>query len=350
MRLFSTIFVVCVVALSACSEHDEPLLPSTADDISLRAIVDEVKTTTRNAEDGAYTGQVPSANNNLETAVWFTLMPGSYPTTCPDSWSNEMKALSAETNIPAHSTINFQSGTATFPDSESESTKLKYPTSGAEVYCVGLYPQTGWSVSNTDNFITASHTLDGNKDLMFAPEIVGSWNSHFLTQRYRHILTWLKILVCTTTPEAADYWGKLKKITINDIPKTVHVNLQEQENNAFSLQDAVTYSNDKQPITILNNDEGIGMGITTQDVASVFCHPSKTYSLNIECANASTKDLDIELKALSGVDDKLLNYPAGLQYILTLYFHPYNVVEGVCTLNAWDAQNEDLYPQAPVSQ
>ena len=348
MRLFSTIFVVCVVALSACSEQDAHLLPPDADEISLKAVVDEVKTTTRSTSDGAYTGQVPSASNNLETAVWFTLKSGFYPATCPDSWTGEEKALAVETNIPAHSTINFQSGTATFPDSDSEASKLKYPTSGDSVYCVGLYPKTGWSVS--DDFQTASHELNGSEDLMFAPEIVGAWNSHFSTQRYRHLLTWLKILVCTTTTEAADYWGKLNKITINAVPTTVHVKLQKRESSEFSLQSEVSYSDDTHPVDALDSAEGISLGITTQDVASVFCDPSNTYSLKIECENASVKDFEIELKELAGMDESLLDYPAGLQYILTLYFHPHNVVEGVCTLNAWDAQNEDLYPQAPVSQ
>ena len=62
-------------------------------------------------------------------------------------------------------------------------------------------------------------------------------------------------------------------------------------------------------------------------------------------------DIPIKLQTLKTGDDEedekneaKLEYPAGLQYVLTLYFHPFNVVEGVCTLNAWNAQNEDLYP------
>ena len=81
------------------------------------------------------------------------------------------------------------------------------------------------------------------------------------------------------------------------------------------------------------------------------------YELYIVCENGSAT-IDVELKALndkeentgkssSGPSDaKLLAYPAGLQYVLTLFFHPFNVVEGVCTLNAWNAQNEDLYPDS----
>ena len=92
---------------------------------------------------------------------------------------------------------------------------------------------------------------------------------------------------------------------------------------------------------IFNNTDGIDLGINIQDVGSIFCYPQSSYSLEIECENGTTKDIPIELKALSG---STINFPAGYQYVLTLNFHPFNVVEGVCTLNAWNAQNEDLYP------
>ena len=92
---------------------------------------------------------------------------------------------------------------------------------------------------------------------------------------------------------------------------------------------------------ILNNGSGIDLGINIQDVGSIFCYPQSSYTLIIECENGTTKDIPIELKALSG---STIDFPAGYQYVLTLNFHPFNVVEGVCTLNAWNAQNEDLYP------
>ena len=38
-----------------------------------------------------------------------------------------------------------------------------------------------------------------------------------------------------------------------------------------------------------------------------------------------------------------LSEAAGKLFIISLYFSPFNVIEGTCTLNYWNDQNEDLY-------
>ena len=67
---------------------------------------------------------------------------------------------------------------------------------------------------------------------------------------------------------------------------------------------------------------------------------------DIECENGTATNVKVTLTPLTDTDEekKKLEYPAGLQYVLILYFHPFNVVDGVCTLKEWNAQNEDLYP------
>ena len=99
----------------------------------------------------------------------------------------------------------------------------------------------------------------------------------------------------------------------------------------------------KSPLILeYQNTDGIDLGINIQDVGSIFCYPQSSYTFEIVCEKG-TVTKEIPLRSLSGVS---IGFPAGMQYVLTLYFHPFNVVEGVCTLNAWDAQNEDLYPNA----
>jgi hypothetical protein len=73
--------------------------------------------------------------------------------------------------------------------------------------------------------------------------------------------------------------------------------------------------------------------------------------LDIECENGTATNVEVVLTPLTNTKEELekLKYPAGMQYVLILYFHPFNVVDGVCTLNEWNAQNEDLYPD-PVTQ
>lgn len=345
------IIAFCSLCCPACTEH-EAFHEQAAEEISLSAVVDEVKCVSRAVEDDAYTGSVPSPENELEAAVWFSLKSGYYPKELPANATEEEQTLKTETNIPLHGQINYISGTATFPESATEADKPKYPVNGANVYCIGLYPNdTGWTTVENDTKV--QRPITGTEDLMFAPEITGNWNNHFTSQRYRHLLTWLKVGVCTTTSEAASYWGKLKKITLKGVPNTLTIDLGKQEGDGFKLENTVTYSSDNpdtqeiegiQDLPIFNPETGIDLAITTQEVASVFCHPSPTYTISIECENGKTIDISITLEALNQAEKDLLDYPAGLQYVLILYFHPFNVVEGVCTLNAWNAQNEDLYP------
>ena len=93
---------------------------------------------------------------------------------------------------------------------------------------------------------------------------------------------------------------------------------------------------------ILNNDAGIVLLINLHDVGSIFCYPQSSYTIVVECENGETKEIEIDLNPLSGT----IGFPAGYQYVITLNFHPFNVVEGVCTLQEWNAQNEELYPDA----
>ena len=327
------------MALASCGDKGDVLSDPNNREIALRATVEEIKTIMRS--EGAYIGTTPSSINNLDAAVWFSLESGYYPEELPDTASEEMKALSAETNIPVHGEINYQSGTATFPDSENEASQPKYPTTDHSVYCVGLYPKDDWTVSADGRY--ATHDISGTEDIMFAPEISGKWDKHFTTQRYHHMLTWLKVCVCTTTAEASNYWGKLQEITLKDMPKYLTLDLSIPESDSFKTKFVSSFSDTTEDKVIMQSDEGLTMDIITQDVASVFCKPQQTYTLSITCENGITKDIPITLSVLEGEDESLLEHPSGLQYLLILYFHPFDVVEGVCTLNAWNAQNEDLY-------
>ena len=310
--------------------------------ITLRAEVENVMPATRS---GSYAE--PVADNDITATVWFSTVPGKFP----DGPKNE------STNIPGHYKINFEGEKAVFPNVTNENERPRYPIpdkSGTvqEVYCVGFYPSTDWAhVEGTEsNPSKATHKITGFEDLMFAPPIQGNWNNHFDRQKFLHLLTWLKVCVCATTTEAGNYWGKLKRITLKNVPSGLQINnLSKMQSQYIDNGKLILTARDVSPISdrfspnIFINDDGIDLGTNIQDIGSIFCYPHPSDTLEIECENGTTKDIPIELKALSG---STINFPAGFQYVLTLYFHPFNVVEGVCTLNAWDAQNEDLYPNA----
>ena len=306
--------------------------------ISLRAGVEEIKTPGHSR--AAFTGQTPSAENPLSAAVWFTSETGSYPETLPQGWDAQ---LWRECNIPCHTSISFTGTGATFPQTGDDILTPMYPQDGRTVYCVGLYPGEGWSVEG-NTWGTARHAISGQEDIMLAPQTQGSWTSHFTRQNYRHLLTWLKICVCATTPQAGEYWGEVQKITLRGTADEVSVDLRGEDGEGWSPQDYVSFlGNSDLTVTDRGGEGGIPLKITAQEVGEVFCRPASSYTLQLTCGKVATTDITVNLKALGG-DAQLLSYPAGLQYVVTLYFHPYNVVEGVCTLEAWNAQHEDLYP------
>ena len=326
--------------LSSCTEQLD--INPTDKAITLRAEVENVMPATRSESYAE-----PVSDNNITATVWFSTDQGKFP----DGPKDE------STNIPGHYEIDFKGEAAVFPNVDNENERPRYPIPDEngtvqDVYCVGFYPSTDWThVEGTEgNSSKATHDITGFEDLMFAPPIPGNWNDHFDRQKFLHLLTWLKVCVCATTTEAGNYWGKLKRITLKNVPSGLQINdlskMQSQykgANEKLILTDEdVSPMGDISP-NILNNGLGIELGINIQDVGSIFCYPQSSYTLERECENGTTKDIPIELKALSG---STIDFPAGYQYVLTLNFHPFNVVEGVCTLNAWNAQNEDLYPDA----
>lgn len=346
-RIYLIIYLALLVCvcLSSCTEQLD--INRTDYTISLRAEVENVMPATRSESYAE-----PVADNNITATVWFSTVQGKFPDgTGTDNPKDE------STNIPGHYVINFEGEKPVFPNVDDESKRPRYPIPDndgkvQDVYCVGFYPSTDWTYvegTGENDPSKATHAITGFEDLMFATPISGNWNNHFDRQKFLHLLTWLKVCVCTTTTEAGNYWGKLKKITLVNVPSGLQINdLSKMQSDYEDANDKVTLtSGDISPTgtsepDIFNNTMGIDLGINIQDVGSIFCYPQSEYTLRIECENG-TVTKEIQLRSLSGSE---IGFPAGMQYILTLYFHPFNVVEGVCTLNAWDAQNEDLYPDA----
>ena len=338
------------VCLSSCTEQLD--INRTDNTISLRAEVENVMPATRS---GSYAE--PVADNNITATVWFSTVQGKFPDgTGTDNPKDE------STNIPGHYVINFEGEKTVFPNVTDENERPRYPIPDEngtvqEVYCVGFYPHTDWTyVEGTEGKpSTATHAITGFEDLMFAAPISGNWNKHFDRQKFTHLLTWLKVCVCATTTEAGNYWGKLKKITLVDVPSGLQINnlskmqiLYKGANDKLILTNGdVSPVGDKFSPNIFTNNNGIDLGTNIQDIGSIFCYPQSSYTLEIECENGIVESKQIKLQALSR---STIDFPAGMQYVLTLYFHPFNVVEGVCTLNAWDAQNEDLYPDANTQE
>ncbi len=321
MRKLRYIYGLAFLAMAACSENapDESVMNG---NIQLGAVVGELQINSR-AVAAPFLSQ---DRDTLEAKVWFRNSNGDYKTDNPD----------AMTNLPAHTTMKFVGSQMAYAMYKNKN--IKYPADNSEVYCIGLYPVSGW---DTTEISTVSHAIDGAADLMFAPEISGNWTGKFPRQEYEHLLTWIKITVCASSHEAIDAWGTIKQISVNS-DSEVKVTLQTGD---------CDYGGTSQQIATMS--EGVTLTTANHEVGSVFCSPEKTYTVTVISENKSgetiTKTVNLDLNIIDiDKDDEVKpvndeNEARGRCFVFSLYFTPYDVIEGECTLNSWSNQYEDIY-------
>lgn len=328
MKLSGIIYITAMAMLMAsCSKQVQDVEGAP---IQLSAAVTDIQASTK-ASAEPFRGTTPTNDYNLNAKILFSTTPGTYTNTTTD----------ATTKIPCHTAIKYTSGSLTYPVDD-----VRYPTAGgyADVYCTGLYPITidgnggikdNWKIS--DDGKTASHPITGTEDIMYAPEISGKWDVPFGSsadkiQHYSHLLTWLKICVCATSSSAAEAWSEITKIEVLS-KKDVNINLGTK---------AVLFPGETTYLPAYELTEGYKLATTTKELGSVMCSPETSYSIKITLKDGSTVSTNVPLKNLAGTA-VTANEAAGKLYVLSLYFTEYKVIEGACTLTAWNDQYEDLY-------
>jgi len=307
-RTYLLYILPMVLAFVACADNAEE--PVSGNEITLDAAVDGIESRSTSP----YLGATPTTGNPLRAWVWFSEDASVYG----DSETDNL------THLPCRTTLTFN-GTPQFATNASGN-NLKYGTDGNDVHCVGFYPAEGaW---RTDDGKTVTATIDGTTDLMYAKKISGKWGTPMGQQMYQHLQTWVKVCVCATSQEAADVWGKITDISVST-QNSVSVDVST---------DAVTYFGDRK-MTVFDSTEGQALHTTMQEVGDVFCSPAGEYTVSVTIGGKTVSQTITVEPLESGID----LVKGGNLVILTLYFQPFNMIEGVCTLNAWDAQNEDLY-------
>ena len=315
-RITYYLMVACI--MTGCSEKQYEILndaPLAGEPIGISAGIVKAEVTTR--ADG-YTLNTPTIDNPLDADVWFS-------TTSANSGS--------ATSLPRHSRVLFRNGTLNFPYSDV----LPYPN--GNVYAVGLYPSADssdpdWSADDDNQ--SASHDINGQQDLMVAPQVSASGTVHFTSTiidhvlQFRHLLSWVRIRVCSADNGAPVSWGKVKKIEIQTDSKLT-VNLTTGE---------ATFSTDKATnwITVYNNATGYTLGSNAYELCSVFCSPETSYQLRITTDNVSNVVNEVTLTPLEAFDSY-----EGKVWVMTLYFDTRKLINAVCTLNPWDEDSETLY-------
>lgn len=332
--------------LCSCTEIDI----SAGREIALSCRVSSVTASTK-ADPIPYNGSLPSKDAPLNAILLLST----------DDKVFDDPVNKDDNNLPCHTTIRYEDGSLTYPSSvrNGESTVYaKYPydeilNRGENVYCVGLYQNPdqlaqdyvgpNWEFDN--DYKHVSHKINGIQDIMLAPRISGSWEERFASQNYHHLLTWLKISICATNMDAAMAWGGIKSIVVTapsvvTVPLGSHVDV---DGNLIFGNDGISYGGESSEYTISSASGMIPLGITSREVGSIFCAPSSTYDLTINMQNGMTVATQISLNALKPGITVDQGYAAGKVFVANLYFTDLSVVEGVCSLIAWNEQKEDLY-------
>ena len=306
------ICMLCICLMTACSEKEDR--PS-GRNVTMKTSVGEVGVFSKAVTASPYLGSDVS-ENYLAASLWFSLQSGQYSTITPTN---------TDTYIPCHTDITFKTNDITpILYNGDEAKALKYPTDGTSIYCVGLYPQNVWSWDATNGF-TADIT--GENDLMFAPEISGTWTAQFNTttansQKFSHLLTWIKVVVCASSHEAAQIWGTINSITVNTAQKI---------NVATADGTGITYTG-SQPLTIW--DTATELSINQKETGSLFCAPAAGYTLTVTTEDGLTASKTMTVNG---------GFKAGNQYLIVLYFSELSIIDGICSLNSWENQNDNLY-------
>ena len=275
----------------------------------------------------------------LNAKVLFSFNAGSYTNKAEYPWY-----------IPSHTDVSYSGSGLTFIKYEGKD--VIYPTStdialgqSGTVYCTGLYPDTGWEFNNEGT--SASHRIDGSADIMFADQIYGTWAEPFTVQEYSHLQTWIRVLASANTIDAGAQWGKIQKVTIESSDA---ISITFPQENAKST---ITYSSNHTDIIVYDKDtdtenpEGRSLSITTSPIGEVFVSPQSTLTVTVYTSTfPEGKTVDIQLRDISNniiPESAISEKVKGHLFVLNLNFNPLSIIEGVCTLQYWNDQDEDIY-------
>lgn len=225
-----TFYIICgmTVLLSSCREDVAEPCPDPAQQIWLRARVENVITMSR----APFDPQAPDKQNPLKVDVWAS--------TTPYDFKHEDGKNGSDGTVALHTTANFTAGSeqllndAVYPKSESDGSSPK------PVYFVGLHPQGVWSNPIDDSNPTgdsqkAVMTFNGSQDVMFAPQKKGEYGQNktegsWPTFKFKHLLTWLTVTVIADGEAVSEAWGKLKSLKVRcDVGNTVTIDLNKNK-------------------------------------------------------------------------------------------------------------------------
>ena len=175
--------------------------------------------------------ETPSPEHPLKTDVWgstdsyiFTEEFYDQEKTRPWDGSDESG------KVAIHTDATFQSG-----DPQLLRAAIYNKNTKPTVYFVAFSPISQgaekWVASEDGK--SASFVFSGNDDVMFAPQVQGTYATDYSKSpvlSYSHLLTWLRVEMQAESKEVSDSWGAIKSMTIRS-NSNVKIDLQKEAYN-----------------------------------------------------------------------------------------------------------------------
>lgn len=360
MRRLYAISLMCILLGYGCAPSMEPqrrsiALSASPEDVFIDGAVESKAGGSVSAD--PYTGS-PSISNSLDASLWFSYEAGSYSHN-PASPQNLPCAtvVSYESSEPAD--IRHEGQLILYPIPVDEN----YAVVGDDVYCVGFSPSTGWGELTASAVSSAGHAINGSEDLMFADQMVGSYSDNFAPQTYRHLLTWIRINMSTTSLKAAEIWGDVESLEIVSPNNMLSVDFSNSLQDGVPQASTIGYSGGPEGFH-LALPANSSLNVTTKLFGQAFCAPPASAALNgsgeyeyltddsgelgyiirVKTKNIPQKEVFVKLKKEDNITlIESADYAVGKLFVVNLHFNDIAVVEGVCTLRQWDDQNSDIY-------
>ena len=175
--------------------------------------------------------ETPSPEHPLKTDVWGSTTSYIFTEEFYDQEKTRPWDGSDESGkVAIHTDATFQSG-----DPQLLRAAIYNKNTKPTVYFVAFSPISQgaekWVASEDGK--SASFVFSGNDDVMFAPQVQGTYATDYSKSpvlSYRHLLTWLRVEMQAESKEVSDSWGAIKSMTIRS-NSNLKIDLQKEAYN-----------------------------------------------------------------------------------------------------------------------
>ena len=362
------IVVAVLICLNACQDDDH-IIRSEGKPIYLSASLEGTSMTrSPYVPGGTGTYSSPTPETPLHTDVWASTTPYQFT----QGYDSEGEPLdgSGDGTVAIHTDATFRSG-----DPQLLRAAIYPKENKPNVYFVAFSPisNTGQEWADEEGKY-ALYTFDGNDDVMFAPQVQGTYATDYdqsPTLSYHHLLTWLRVEMKAESKEVDDSWGKISEMTIKSNSK-VKINLQvgAYDNGVYKYDEVSYYDKIDMPFYKTVEEKSYdGAQVTmvkkytddvftnveipyleTEEMAYVLCAPvigtdkkvengvdvdAEEYVIRI-ITDKRTVEIPVNLRHMvNGVEEPFLGSTRCTQFTLTLNFKMGNTIYLTSSVKDW---------------